>query len=133
MHFLRENVFTSILLVCVTILCIFFIRFIDKPLKAYSKDITDTYKDEQSSTVLDKVGAIENDPNLAEIYISQAGLYYSRGQYDQAISDYTKALEVDSRNALTYYKRGNAYKAKNKYDQAISDYNKAIELGGFAA
>ncbi len=128
MHVRRENAFTSILLVCGMILCIFFIRFIDKSANAYSKNITDTHKDEQSSAVIDKIGVIEKDPNLAEIYKSQAGLYYSRGRYDQAISGYTKALEINSRDAFTYYKRGNAYKAKCKYDQAISDYNKALEI-----
>ncbi|MGB2866414.1 MAG: tetratricopeptide repeat protein, partial [Sedimentisphaerales bacterium] len=78
--------------------------------------------------VKDEIGAIEKDPNLTEACISRAVLYHSRGQYDQAISDYTKAIEINPGDALTYYKRGNAYKAKGKYKQAISDYTKSLAI-----
>ena len=76
----------------------------------------------------DEIETIEKDPNLAEACISRAVLYHNKGQYDQAISEYTKAIEINPKDALAYYKRGNAYKAKGKHDQAISDYTRSLAI-----
>ena len=51
-----------------------------------------------------------------------------KGQYDNAISDFTKAIEMDSRNANAYYYRGVAYQRKSENDRAISDFSRAIEI-----
>ena len=64
----------------------------------------------------------------AKAYFNRGLAYYDKGQYDQAISEYSKALEINPRYALAYNDRGNAYQSKGQNGQAISDYSKAIEL-----
>ncbi len=71
---------------------------------------------------------VQTELNDAKAYFNGGNAYLVKGQYDQAISDYTKALEINPRYALAYYNRGIAYKNKAQYDQAISDYTKALEI-----
>ena len=70
----------------------------------------------------------------ADSYFNRALTYGKKGQYDQAIADYTKAIEINPGHAMAYYNRGRAYAiGKGQYDQAIADYNKAIEINpGYA-
>src|SRR5207249_1717769 len=51
-----------------------------------------------------------------------------KGDYDEAISDYTRAIEIDSKNALPYRDRGIMKTNKGDYDGAIVDLERAIEL-----
>jgi tetratricopeptide (TPR) repeat protein len=71
---------------------------------------------------------IEQTPVTAETYINRASLCYSKGQYDDAVSNYTKAIELKPQDAVLFYNRANAYKAKSQYDKAISDYTEAFGL-----
>lgn len=64
----------------------------------------------------------------AEAYYNHGATYYKKGQYDQAISDYSKALEINPRHSRAYRKRGDSHFNKGEYDLAISDFNKAIEI-----
>ena len=66
--------------------------------------------------------------NDAVAYNNRGIAYARKGQYDQAISDYTKALEINPRYAKAHYSRGIAYARKGQHDQAISDYTKALEI-----
>jgi len=54
--------------------------------------------------------------------------YEEKGQYDEAISNYTKALEINPRDADAYYNRGVVYNRKGQSDEAISDFTKALEI-----
>jgi|GEM_PF-864430 len=64
----------------------------------------------------------------AEDYLKAGNEFYNKGEYDQAISDFTKAIELKPDYALAYCNRGNSRDEKGEYDQAIADYTKAIEL-----
>jgi tetratricopeptide (TPR) repeat protein len=65
----------------------------------------------------------------AEYYDNRGLDYYFKGQYDQAISDYTKALEINPRFAEAYNNRGIAYFEKREYDKSSEDVKKALDLG----
>jgi len=83
-------------------------------------------KDKTGDTLREKTTL--KDPKDAKAYFNRGLAYDDKGQYDQAISDYSKAIELNPRLADAYNNRGNAYKNKGQNGQAISDYSKAIEL-----
>ena len=64
----------------------------------------------------------------AEEYFRSGIKAGQRGQYPEAIEDYTKAIELKSDYAEAYYFRGLTYHSKGEYDQAIKDFTKAIKL-----
>ena len=64
----------------------------------------------------------------AEYYNDWGIAYEIRGQYDQAIADFTNALEINPKYVDAYINRGIAHANKGEYDQAISDYTKALEI-----
>ncbi len=64
----------------------------------------------------------------AEEIMSRGIEYANKGNYDQAILDYSKAIELSPNYVPAYNSRGNAYQNKGNLDQAILDYSKAIEL-----
>jgi tetratricopeptide (TPR) repeat protein len=83
-------------------------------------------KDKTGDTLREKTTL--KDHKDAKAYFNRGLAYDDKGQYDQAISDYSKAIEINSGIAEAYINRGNAYSKKSQYDKAISDYSKAIEI-----
>jgi regulator of sirC expression with transglutaminase-like and TPR domain len=75
------------------------------------------------------------------VFLTNVGnAYSSKGQYDQAISDYNKALEINPRCAEAYTSRGTAYYNKGLWGDlymmklsdkknGCSDWKRACELG----
>ena len=61
--------------------------------------------------------------------MGRGGAYEKKGQYDQAISDYTMALMINHKYDDAYYNRGWAYYFKKEYDKSWEDVKKAQELG----
>lgn len=64
----------------------------------------------------------------AKSYNNRGAAFGEKGQYDQAISDFSKAIEIDARYSKAYNNRGIVYRLKGQYDRAILDFNKAIEI-----
>ncbi len=67
----------------------------------------------------------------AESYYDRGNDHAAKGQFDQAISDFTKAIRINPKadSAYKYYLlRGIAYGGKGRYDQAISDLNTVIRI-----
>jgi tetratricopeptide (TPR) repeat protein len=53
---------------------------------------------------------------------------HSRGEYEQAISEFSEALRLDPNNALAYANRGDAYRLKGDLERAIADFGEALRL-----
>lgn len=64
----------------------------------------------------------------AVAYNNRGVVYYGKGDYDRAMSDFNKAIELKPDLAAAYNNRGVVYRDKGDYDRAMRDYTKAIEL-----
>jgi tetratricopeptide (TPR) repeat protein len=71
----------------------------------------------------------QNEPKDAKFYIDRGIAYGEKGQYDQAMADFTKALEIDPKSAGAYYNRAIAYYFKKEYEKSWKDIFKAQDLG----
>src|SRR5208337_5688185 len=47
----------------------------------------------------------QDEPKDAKFYIDHGIAYGGKGQFDQAIADFTKALEIDPKSAGAYFNR----------------------------
>jgi tetratricopeptide (TPR) repeat protein len=66
--------------------------------------------------------------DLAAIYQNRAAELRERGEYDQAIADYSEAIRIDSGLSGAYTGRGLAYEGKTEVDKAKADYRQALTL-----
>ncbi len=85
------------------------------------KEILDTVDEN-----LHKVKRIEKD--LAKTYVQRGIIYYEKGDFDNAIVDYTQAIELDPDFADAYYQRGIVFFSKGDLDSAVVNYTQAIKL-----
>lgn len=67
-------------------------------------------------------------PTPTPTYLDQARFHSFRGQYEEAIADYTEAIRLDPENPSAYYGRGNAYAELGDYEEAVGDYTESIRL-----
>jgi len=70
---------------------------------------------------------LEEDKSAAD-YINRGHAYYEKGEYDEAIADYTQIIKLDPDDYEAYYNRSDAYYKKGEYDLAIADYANAKKL-----
>jgi tetratricopeptide (TPR) repeat protein len=63
----------------------------------------------------------------ASTFNKRAQAYYSKHEYDQAITDFTKAIKLEPSSA-TFRFRGRAYSAKGDYNRAFADWTQSVEL-----
>ncbi|MCX8015052.1 MAG: tetratricopeptide repeat protein, partial [candidate division WOR-3 bacterium] len=71
--------------------------------------------------------AIELIPELAEAYCNRGVAYDIKGEFDQAILDYTKAIELDPKDAKAMANMGRAYQAKGDKQKAKYWYEQALK------
>ncbi len=89
---------------------------------------SDPERSERGCSEIIERGRKESVAWRAGAHNGRGNVYYSKGDYDRAIADYTKAVELDPKDAVTHNNRGVAYYVKRDYDHAIADYTKAVEL-----
>ena len=59
---------------------------------------------------------------------NRARLYYSMGEYDLAMADYSKIIEIKPKYISAYISRGNLWLAKKDTAKAIEDFTLAIKV-----
>lgn len=64
----------------------------------------------------------------AEEYFYKGNEESEKGDYSNALADYTKSIELEPNAPSAYNNRANVYNLLKKYDDAVKDYSKAIEL-----
>ena len=69
------------------------------------------------------------DPGLVAAYNNRAKGCYDRGEYDQAIEDWTKAIQLGPSFAHAYSMRAKTYQVLGDQAKAEADFAKAKELG----
>jgi Flp pilus assembly protein TadD len=78
-------------------------------------------------TDFNRVNEIEPKFHAAAYY--NLGLaYWTRGQKELSVKNYSLAIEVDPKYDDAYYGRGTCYFYLNQPEQALADYNKTIEV-----
>ncbi len=64
---------------------------------------------------------------LAAVMLNRQGAsLYNKGEYRQAIEEFTRAIEVSPEFAESYDRRGKTYAALGEHRRAIDDYDKAV-------
>jgi tetratricopeptide (TPR) repeat protein len=58
-----------------------------------------------------------------------ADLYFAKGRFDDAITQYTALIDAKKDVELASLGRGNSYRQLKRWDEAIADYKKVIEIG----
>jgi len=95
-------------------------------------EIKNDSSDETLQVILKSTDApkelIANDAVTPEDYLGRGFVFYSKGEFDLAISNLDKAIKAKPEYAEAYLYRGLSCMGKKNSDQAISDYNKVIEI-----
>ena len=93
--------------------------------------------------IADCAAGIKLEQENAQLYYCRASAYYSKGEYDLAIANYTVAIDIDTDEffwslyredgehegmANAYHSRGLAYLAKGNHREAITDFQKAVDF-----
>ncbi|MDR2151460.1 MAG: tetratricopeptide repeat protein [Helicobacteraceae bacterium] len=66
---------------------------------------------------------------FADSAVERGGAAYERGDYQEAVKQYSIAIKESPKNPHRYAMRGVAYSQLGKYSSAITDFNQAIKLG----
>lgn len=64
----------------------------------------------------------------AEIHLNKGVGLASRGQPQEAVSEFDEAIRENPRYDLAYWERGNAYDTLGKHQEALKDFDQAIRL-----
>ena len=81
-----------------------------------------------ASAVGDATLVSTENVRMAHIAFNNGFVCADRGEYDQAIADFTAAIELNPQYAQAYNNRGLAYLRQGDYDRAIADCTTAIRL-----
>jgi len=72
--------------------------------------------------------AINTDPINPRLRLNLGGIFYNRGEYDRAISQFENAVTLKPDFANAYYNLAAAYREKEKYPEAHQAMQRVIDL-----
>ena len=72
--------------------------------------------------------ALPVDPGAGGNRLERGIACAQRGDYDQAIGEYTAAIHMDPASAPAFLQRADAFRLKGDYVQALADYSSALRL-----
>ena len=74
--------------------------------------------------------SLEINPKQAEplFFIGVLYAYLLKGQWGNAVKDYTDSIKIDPHYVVAYYGRAYAYDKKGDFKKALRDYEKSVEI-----
>ena len=85
------------------------------------------YFEELDLAISDYNNALVFNPNMHEAYFYLGNIDFQKGNYQNAMANYSKAIDISGSTAFYYFNRGCTYKMLKKYDLAINDFNNAAK------
>lgn len=82
---------------------------------------------ETDKALADYGAAIRLDPR-ADLFHSRGLLHGRRGNFEEAVADFTEAIDREPTNPLPYQSRGNAHFDAGHLDEALADLDEAVRL-----
>ena len=73
------------------------------------------------------------NPDYAEVWNRRAALFFSKGQYDEAIADLEEALKRQPRHFGAWIGLGVIFEALEENDAALAAYRSALAIHPFAS
>ena len=71
--------------------------------------------------------------NRAIAYSNRGAAWYTKGDHDRAVADFSDAIKLNPNFVDAYTNRGLAFREKRDYARAISDVTRAMQLRGQAS
>jgi len=97
----------------------------------YARGRAFSFLQKNDQAIADLTKYINSNPKkeyLADGYNERAVSYKQKGQYSQALSDYTTAINLVPNKVLFLSNRGRLYNIQKAWDLAIPDLNKVVTL-----
>jgi tetratricopeptide (TPR) repeat protein len=66
--------------------------------------------------------------NHAMVLRNRCGIWYTKKDYDHALTDCNQAIKMEPKSAIAYNRRGLIWYAKGDNDRAIEDFDRAIRI-----
>ena len=96
--------------------------------KADAADNAEEKDENYRKAVAHLTNVIQLMPTFAEAYNGLGLVYFSQGEFDNAITNFDEAIRLNPNDALAYHRLGLAYFFKGDYDNAIVNLDEAIRL-----
>ena len=66
--------------------------------------------------------------NLPTAWSNRGAAWFTQGEIDKAITDFTEAIKANPKLSLAYRNRAAAWLSKHEFDRAVNDYTSVIRL-----
>lgn len=99
----------------------------EKPTDNYAKGLQYVAAQEYSDALKAFSDAMDDTPNIGDIYFQMSEIYKRKGIYDKALEVLEAGIANATEKGPLYYEQGELYFITERYEDAISSYDKAIK------